>query len=128
MAKHHRVFIAFAIEDRWARDRLVGQAANQRTPFDWTDMSVKTPWETDWESRCRTRIRGCDGMIAFFTKNTAAATGQLFEITTAKQEGVPLMAMYATQDDRPRSIPSALAGVTIRDWTWPNISNFLDLI
>ena len=78
MAKHHRVFIAFAMEDKWARDRLVGQAANQRTPFEWTDMSVKQPWETDWRNRCRTRIRGCDGMIAFVTRNTAIANGQLF--------------------------------------------------
>lgn len=126
MAKHHRVFIAFAIEDKWARDRLVGQAANQRTPFEWTDMSVKQPWETDWESRVRTRIKGCDGMIAFVTRNTAKATGALFEVQTAKAEQVPVIGMYATQDNRPASLPPAFSGIRVIDWTWPNISAFLN--
>ncbi|QNA83634.1 hypothetical protein G4G27_06205 [Sphingomonas sp. So64.6b] len=128
MAKHHRVFIAFAVEDKWARDRLVGQAANQRTPFEWTDMSVKQPWETDWRNRCRARIKGCDGMIAFVTRNTAQATGQLFEIRTAREEGIPLIGMYATQDNRPYSLPVELQGVAVYDWTWPNISAFLNRI
>lgn len=126
MAKHHRVFIAFAMEDKWARDRLVGQATNQRTPFEWTDMSVKQPWETDWRNRCLTRIRGCDGMIAFVTKNTANANGQLFEIKTARAEQLPLIGMYATQDNRPYSLPLELHNVSIKDWTWPNISAFLN--
>ncbi|WP_413715988.1 TIR domain-containing protein [Sphingobium sp. B11D3A] len=123
---HHRIFIAFAIEDRWARDRLVGQARNQRTPFEWTDMSVKEPWSSDWKNRCRTRIRGCDGMIAFVTQNTANASGQLFEIRTAREEDVPLMGMYATQDNRPFVLPPELYGLSIVEWTWDNISNFLN--
>lgn len=125
MAKHHRVFIAFAIEDQWARDRLIGQARNQRTPFEWTDMSVKQPWADDWRNRCRVRIRGCDGMIAFVTRNTANATGQLFEIRTAREERIPLIGMYATQDNRPYSLPVELQGVRVVDWTWDNISSFL---
>lgn len=126
MAKHHRVFVAFAIEDKWARDRLVGQAANQRTPFEWTDMSVKQPWETDWESRVTTRIKSCDGLLIFATRNTAKATGALFELRTAKQVLIPVMGMYATQDNRPTSLPSEFAGVRVVDWTWPNISAFLN--
>ncbi len=125
MARHHRIFIAFAIEDKWARDRLVGQANNARTPFEWIDMSVKQPWETDWRNRCRTRIRGCDGMIAFVTRNTARASGQLFEIATARAERIPLIGMYATQDQRPYLLPAELAGISVLDWTWDNISRFL---
>lgn len=125
MARHHRIFIAFAIEDKWARDRLVGQANNARTPFEWIDMSVKQPWETDWRSRCRTRIRGCDGMIAFVTLNTARASGQLFEIATARAERIPLIGMYATQAQRPYLLPTELAGISVLDWTWDNISRFL---
>ena len=126
MARNHRVFIAFPIEDKWARDRLVGQAANERTPFEFVDMSVKQPWETDWEARCRARIKGCDGMIAIVTKNTARATGELFEIKTAKEEQVPVIGMYATQENRPSILPSALNGVRVVDWTWANITNFLN--
>lgn len=125
MAKHHRVFIAFAVEDIWARDHLVGQMRNARTPFAWTDMSVKEPWSNDWKSRARTRIKGCDGMIAFVTRNTAQASGQLYEIRTAREEGVPLFPMYARQEDRPTNLPDPLSRTHIYDWTWANISSFL---
>tara|TARA_B100000678_G_scaffold287577_1_gene294409 strand:+ start:906 stop:1292 length:387 start_codon:yes stop_codon:yes gene_type:complete len=126
MAKNHRVFIAFAMEDKWARENLVGQMRNSNTPFQWVDMSVKNPWSSDWKNQCRSRIRGCDGMIAIVSKNTAKAAGQLFEIQTAKEERIPLIGMYATQDNRPTSLPAQLQGVRIIDWTWPNISSFLN--
>ena len=125
MARYHRVFIAFAVEDQWARDRLVGQMRNQRTPFAWTDMSVKNPWNENWKAQCRTRIRGCDGMIAMITRNTPGATGQLWEIRTAREDGLPFMAMHATQDNRLTLMPPALHGVVVRDWTWANIESFL---
>src|SRR5271166_6314027 len=55
-----RIFIAFAVEDKFARDNLVHQAKDQEhVPFDFTDMSVKEPWESAWKSNCRTKIKGC---------------------------------------------------------------------
>jgi len=125
MARHHRVFTAFAIEDVWARDYLVGQGRNERTPFQFTDMSVKQPWDYAWKTQCRTRIRGCDGMIALVSRNTQRATGQLWEIGCARQEGVPIMAIYTTQENRPLYLPQELNGVQLRDWTWANIQSFL---
>jgi hypothetical protein len=42
MADGKRVFIAFAIEDKFARDNLVYQAQRQEnTPFTFLDFSVK---------------------------------------------------------------------------------------
>ena len=126
MAKSHRIFIAFAIEDEWARDYLVGQMRNNSSPFSWIDMSVKDPWNTDWRNRCRTRIKGCDGMIAIISRHTPQASGQLFEIRTAREEFVPLMAMHAKQTDRLYGLPTELSGVHVQDWTWDNISWFLN--
>lgn len=125
MAKHHRVFIAFAIEDQTVRDLVVGQMRNQNSPFQWTDMSVKQPWATDWKNQCRSRIRGCDGMIAIVSRNTAQASGQLYEIATAREEKIPLVGLHATRDQRPLVLPPALNGVRIMDWSWENISGFL---
>jgi hypothetical protein len=51
-----RVFIAFAIEDKFARDNLVYQAKQEHTPFEFVDMSVKEPWFSSWKINCRTRI------------------------------------------------------------------------
>jgi hypothetical protein len=53
-----RIFISFAIEDAYARDFLVQQSRDTRSPFEFIDMSVKEPWDTMWKTRCRTRIRG----------------------------------------------------------------------
>lgn len=55
MAK--RVFISFAIEDVKFRDFLVGQAKNERTPFEFVNMAVKEPWDEKWKTQCRTRIK-----------------------------------------------------------------------
>lgn len=126
MAMHDRVFIAFAMEDVRMRDLLVGQARNERTPFEFTDMSVKQPWDDEWKRRCRTRIKGCDGAIVLVSTSTANAAGQIWEIQTAKEERVPVLGIYTSQTFRPSVLPNALAGVTLRDWTWANIKAFLD--
>lgn len=121
-----RIFIAFAIEDKTSRDFLVGQAKNDNSPFEFVDMSVKIPWETDWESRCRTKMKGCDGVIVLISKSTPSATGQLFEIKTAWEEKIPTMLMYSTSD-RP-TLPYPLNTRTINVWSWSNIKSFLDKI
>ncbi len=124
MAK--RVFISFAVEDRWARERLVGQAKNEKTPFEFVDMSVKEPFDDNWKTRCRTRVKGCDGMIAMISKNTAGASGALWEIKCAKEENIPIRGIYTTQDNRPVNLPTELQGVRLLNWTWENLKNFIE--
>jgi len=124
MAK--RIFISFAVEDKWARDYLVGQAKNEKSPFEFTDMSVKEPWDDNWKTRCRTKIKGCDGVIALVSKNTASASGQIWEIRCAKEESIRIRGIYTSADNRPSSLPPALAGVRVVSWTWNNIKSFID--
>ena len=124
MAK--RVFISFAIEDAKFRDFLVGQAKNEKTPFEFVNMAVKEPWDEKWKTQCRTRIKGCDGMIALVRKNTAKATGQLWEIKCAREEEVPVRGVYISSDQKPATLPKELEGVRIVNWTWDNIKSFID--
>ncbi len=121
-----RIFISFAMEDKWARDYLVGQAKNDDTPFEFVDMSVKESWDDNWKTRCRARIKGCDGVIAMVSKNTAKASGQLWELKCAKEEEVRTRGVYTTTDDRPANLPSELDGVRVVTWTWDNIKSFID--
>jgi len=65
-----RIFISFAVEDATLRDFLVGQARNDKSPFEFVDMSVKQPWDSEWKTKCRTKIKGCDGMITIVSKNS----------------------------------------------------------
>jgi hypothetical protein len=123
MAK--RIFTSFAIEDETSRNLLVGQAKHEKSPFEFVDMSVKQPWDERWKTNCRTKIKGCDGVIALVSKNTAKADGQLWEIKCAKEEGVRVRGIYTTTDNRPATLPKELEGVSV-NWTWDNIKNFLD--
>lgn len=126
MAK--RVFISFAIEDKTLRDFLVGQARNKKSPFEFIDMSVKQPWDSAWKTKCRRKIKGCDGMIVIVTKNTKKAEGQLWEVKCAKEEGIPCRSIWGSKDNRPSSLPKELDRVRVVNWTWDNIANWLDTL
>ena len=125
MATKFRIFISFAIEDANLRTMLVGQGRNKKTPFEFVDMSVKEPWDSAWKTNCRTKIKGCDGVIGIITNNTVKATGQLWELQCAYDEGIPVLLIYGN-DDRPSNLPDPVKGPRINLWTWDNISAFLD--
>jgi hypothetical protein len=124
MATSKRVFIAFAVEDKTYRDFLVGHARHPKTPFEFTDMSVKEPWDEQWKTKCRSRIKGCDGVIALISKNTATATGELWEIRCAYEENVPTMLMWIN-DERP-TLPALIKDKRINIWSWDNLESFID--
>src|SRR5438552_15893093 len=111
MASKFRVFIGFAVEDKWARDYLVGQAKNDRSPFEFVNMSLNEPFDEKWKTQCRSRIKRCDGMIALVSKNTKGADGALWEVKTAKEEKIPVRGIYTTAEDRPTTLPAEFTGV-----------------
>lgn len=119
-----RVFVAFAVEDKTYRDFLSGQAKLDKSPFEFTDMSAKEPWDEKWKTNCRSRIKGCDGVIGLISKNTPKATGQLWEIECAYDEKKPVMLMYINED-RP-TLPAALKDKRINVWSWANLKGFIE--
>ena len=121
MADKKVLFIAFAIEDERQRDFLKGQSLHPRQPFEFIDMSVKTPYDKDWKDRVRTRIKRSDGVIVLVSKNSAASSGQKWEISCAKEEKKPIRGIYAYKDDR-----SVIDGVNTVVWNDANITSFID--
>lgn len=117
------LFIAFAIEDQNQRDLLKGQSRHVRSPFTYTDMSVKQAYDSDWKAKVRTRIKRSDGVIVLVSKNSLASSGQKWEIQCAREEGKPILGIWAYSSDR-TNIPS----VTTKVWNDPNISSFIDSI
>lgn len=130
MAKNYRIFISFAIEDETLRDFLVGQGKNDKSPFSFVDMSVKKPWDDEWKKNCRTKIKGCDGVIGIVTLNTPNATGQIWELKCAEEEGIPTYYLHGHSDDDKRlpidKRPVPIKGHQVHPWTWNNIKGFLD--
>jgi Thoeris protein ThsB, TIR-like domain len=123
-SQKHRIFISFAIEDKSQRDLLIGQARNKKSPFRFVDMSVKKPWDKQWKTRCRTKMKGCDGVIALISRNTAKAAGAKWEMKCAIEDHIPIMGLYAYSDDR-SAAPAEFGGNRVMTWTWDNISSFL---
>lgn len=123
-----KIFISFAIEDETYRDYLVQQAKNERSPFNFVDMSVKKPWrEDEWKKRCRTKIKRCDGMIVMLSKNTFHSSGVRWEIKCAKEEGIPVIGIHIKKNNK-GAVPPELKGIPIIEWTWDNLSRILNKI
>ncbi len=120
-----RVFVAFAIEDEVTKNLFTGQAKNEKVPFDFVDMSVKQPWDSQWKTNCRTKIKGCDGAFVLVSKNLKNASGALWEIDCIKEENIPLRVIYingGTFSDKTAN----LSGVTCKEWTWDNVKEFIE--
>jgi hypothetical protein len=121
MADKKVVFVAFAIEDERQRDFLKGQSLNTNSPFEYIDMSVKDPYDSDWKARVRTRIKRSDGVIALVSKNSLESRGQKWEISCAKEEKKKILGIWAYKDDR-----TYLEGVNTVPWTWEAIKTFIN--
>ncbi|WP_223627103.1 TIR domain-containing protein [Microbacterium sp. EST19A] len=121
MAEEKVIFVAFAIEDERQRDFLKGQSLSPRAPYSFIDMSVKEAYDSDWKEKVRTRIKRSHGVIVLVSENSAASTGQAWEIECAKDEGKPILGIWAYSGDR-----STITGIKTVAWTDENISTFID--
>lgn len=115
------VFVAFAIEDERQRDFLKGQSLHPRKPFEFVDMSVKEPYDTEWKAKVRTRIKRSDGVIALVSKNSKDSSGQKWEIQCAKEESKKIIGIWAYKEDRTK-----IDGIVTVEWNDKNISDFID--
>jgi hypothetical protein len=115
------VFVAFAIEDERQRDFLKGQSLHPRKPFEFIDMSVKEPYDSNWKDFVRTRIRRSDGVIVLVSANSLNSTGQKWEIQCAKEERKPIRGIWAYSADR-----TNLPDIVTYSWSDENISQFID--
>ncbi|MGL6395327.1 TIR domain-containing protein [Aeromonas veronii] len=84
-------------------------------------MSVKEAYETEWKSKVRTRIKRSDGVIALISKNSLNSSGQMWEITCAREEGKKVIGIWAYSDDR-----TNIEGVRTVVWSWDAIKNFIN--
>ena len=120
-----RIFTSFAIEDERTRDLFVGQARNRKVPYELVDMSVKNAWNDSWKTRCRTKIKGCDGVIVLVTKHLRRADGAIWEIKCAKEEKIPILGVYM-KDCGLLDTPDELNGEKKVNGTRENIASFVN--
>ncbi|CAM1339203.1 TIR domain-containing protein [Tenacibaculum aestuarii] len=120
-----RVFISFAKDDEIYRDYLVKQAKSNRSPFSFFDMSVKKPWPEDiWKKKCRTKIKGCDGVIVLLSGKTWNSSGARWEIKCAKEENIPVVGMHIFKNNIKSIIPE-LENAKVIPWDWKELENII---
>lgn len=119
-----RIFIAFAKEDERIRDLIKGQSLHVNTEFEYVDMSVKEPYDSEWKDHVRTRIRGSDGVIALLSKNSVSADGELWEIQCAIDEEKPLLGLFIYKEDR--TVPQVMSDQNCIVWTWDGLATFIN--
>lgn len=124
VAGARRIFVGFAMEDKQYRDLLRGQSKLGESPINYTDVSVKEPWDSSWNTKCRQRIQGCHGFIALLSDNLRTADGARWEIQYANEERVRLLGVHIHEDDD--YIPTEIQARRGIRWTWGGIGNWID--
>ena len=124
MAGARRIFVGFAAVVKQYRDLLRGQFKLGDSSISYTDMSVKEPWDSSWKTRCRQRIKTCDGFIALVSKNVMKADGARWEIKCAVEENVPVLGVRIHGDDDYK--PPEIQGRRVIRWTWDGIGNWIN--
>ncbi|HEX3826776.1 MAG TPA: TIR domain-containing protein [Sporichthyaceae bacterium] len=124
MSGKKTIFIAFAKDDEATRRYFTEDRIATETEFEFIDLSVDEAVEPDWQDKVRSRIGRSDGVIALISTDTQYSTRQLWEITCAVEGAIPLVGIWI--QTRYRGKPPRMGSAPFREWTWENISAFID--
>ena len=121
-----RTFVSFDYDhDVNLKNLLVGQAKNEDSPFEITDMSIKETITEDWKKKARTRIKGCDVVVVICGEHTNTATGVSAELKIAQEEGVSYFLLKGYSDKTCVKPNAAKSDDKIYDWTWDNLKKLI---
>jgi len=82
-----RVFISFHIEDEAQVELLRQQAKDNRFGIEFTDYSVKEPFDEKWKTQCTERIKQSSVLICMIGPETYQREAVLWEINKAYELG-----------------------------------------
>lgn len=117
-----RTFISFDYDnDSDLKVLLVGQAKNDDSPFEITDMSIKEAISKDWRKKARTRIKGCDVVIVICGEKTDTATGVSAELEIAQDENIPYFLLKGRASKTCSKPKAAKSSDKLYNWTWENL-------
>ncbi len=122
-----KVFISFDFDhDEDLKNLLIGQAKNDDSPFEITDMSVKEELSGDWKEKVRTRIKKVDQVVVICGEHTDTASGVAAEVKITQEEEKPYFLLWGRSDETCVKPKNAKDEDKIYKWTWDNLKNLLD--
>lgn len=117
-----RTFISFDYDhDLDIKTLLVGQAKNEDSPFEITDMSIKEAISSNWKEKARKRIKECDVVLVLCGFNTDTATGVAAELEIAQEENIPYFLLTGRSSGICKKPMAALLSDKMYNWTWDNL-------
>ncbi len=121
--KKPRVFISFHIDDEAQVNFLRYQAKNS-DKLEFTDYSVKEPFDDKWKTRCTERIRQSTVVVIAIGENTHEREAVLWEIRKAHELGKPVIGMRI-HGDKNHKIPAPMKehGDTVISWNLTILQN-----
>jgi hypothetical protein len=121
-----RAFISFDYDhDEFLKIALVGQAANEDSPFELADWSIKEAIDTKWKEKARDRIRAVGVVIVICGQHTDSATGVSAELKIAQDEGVPYFLLNGYSDKNGVKPMAARSTDKIYKWNWENLKTLI---
>lgn len=125
MAKK-RVFVSFDYDnDLDLKNLLVGQARNEDSPFEITDMSIKEAVSEDWKKDARTRIKRSEIVIVICGTQTDNARGVSAELKIAQEESISYFLLKGRADKTCVKPTAAKSGDKIYTWSWDNLKKLI---
>lgn len=125
-ASKTKVFISFDYDnDSDLKMLLVGQAKNDDTPFEITDVSVKEELSGDWKAKAREKIKRADQVIVICGENTDIATGVAAELKMTQEEEKPYFLLWGRSGKTCVKPVTATSEDKVYSWTWDNLKNLI---
>jgi DNA-directed RNA polymerase subunit L len=121
--KKPRVFISFHIDDEAQVNFLRYQAKNS-DKLEFTDYSVKEPFDDKWKTRCTERIRQSTVVVIAIGEHTHEREAVLWEIRKAHELGKPVIGMRI-HGDKNHKIPAPMKehGDKVISWNLTILQN-----
>lgn len=118
-----RVFISFHMEDEAQVELLRQQAKDERYDIEFTDYSIKEPFDEKWKTRATERIRQSSVFVVMIGSETYKREAVVWEINKAYELGKKVVGVRIYKDKN-HQIPEPLLrnGAKIIDWSLKDIA------
>lgn len=124
--KKKRTFISFDYDhDIGIKNLLVGQARNEDSPFEISDVSIKSA-KPDWKSEAERRITGCDVVTVLCGEHTDTASGVSVELKIAQDKGIPYFLLEGYSDVTCKKPSAAKSTDKVYKWSWDNLKILIE--
>ena len=122
-----KVFISFHMEDKAQVDLLRHQSKSDKFNLEFTDYSVKEPFDSNWKEKCEERIRQTSITIVMIGTETYKRPAVLWEINKSYELGKKVIGVRIHKN-RHDPIPGPLLRnkAKIINWSLEKIQRELD--